>query len=146
MPYKDPEDPGITLGKETGESGVTRSAFDDVDDYDNWNSLGAKAKDGTAAADLSNWRRQVEVSWLDPLTGLTGTLDTKLKKIVVTVTDPTGETTTLTAYRSKWGMLEQSVSADMTAVTWVGAKLQIGAGNPVCYVGTNLINHTAEAN
>lgn len=145
MPYEDPETSSLTIGREAGESGANRSEFDDVDDYDNYNTLGTKSKDGTAVAGLTHWRRQVDVHWSDPLTGLNAILDTNLKKIVVTVTSPEGKTNTLTAYRSQWGMLEQTPVADMTAVTWIGATLQVGAGTHVAYIGTHLTNLASDA-
>ncbi len=145
MPYEDPEVNSLVLGTETGESASNRSDFDDVDDYDNWNSLGVKSKSGTAVAGYANWRRQVDVNWFDPLTGLNGILDTNLKKITVTVTSPVGNVTTLTAYRSKWGVLEQTPAIDMTAVTWIGATLQVGVGTPVSYIGSHITNHASDA-
>lgn len=145
MSYEDPETSSLLIGRETGESASNRSDFDDVDDYDNYNSLGTKSKSGAAVAGLSNWRRQVDVTWIDPLTGLVGILDTNLKKITVTVTSPDGITNTLTAYRSKWGMLEQTPVMDTTAVSWIGASLQLGAGTPVSYIGTHLTNLADDA-
>ncbi|TWU29467.1 type IV pilus modification PilV family protein [Bythopirellula polymerisocia] len=145
MPYEDPDINSLTLGRESGESAVNRLDFDDVDDYKNLNSLGVKSKDGTAIADLTAWRRQVDVNWFDPLTGLNAILDSKLKKIVVTVTSPVGDVTTLTAYRSKWGMLEQTPVVDTTAVTWIGATLQVGVGNPSTYIGTQITNLASDA-
>jgi len=145
MPYEDPETSSLLIGRETGESAANRAEFDDVDDYDNYNSLGTKSKSGVAVPGLSSWRRQVDVTWIDSLTGLVGILDTDLKKIVVTVTSPEGVTSTLTAYRSKWGMLEQAPAIDTTAVTWVGATLQVGAGTPVSYIGTHLTNIASDA-
>ena len=63
--YLEPDDPAV-FGTETGEDDGTRDAFDDADDYDNWNKKPPQAKDGTVLPDLSEWRRKVTVKHLDP--------------------------------------------------------------------------------
>ncbi len=144
MPYKDPTATGSTLGLDSGESATNRATFDDVDDYKDFNNLGVKARDGTAVAGLANWRRQVDVVWFDSTLGTAGILETDLKRITVSVTSPTGKVSKLTAYRSKWGMLEQTPSIDVTVVNWLGVRLQVGAGNPKVYIGTHLTNHSRD--
>jgi prepilin-type N-terminal cleavage/methylation domain-containing protein len=56
-------DPGSSpvFGTETGESGTTRAAFNDVDDYTGWSEQPPQAKDGTPLTDRSDWRRRVTV-------------------------------------------------------------------------------------
>jgi MSHA pilin protein MshD len=56
-------DPGTspTFGPETGESGSSRAAFNDVDDYNGWSEQPPQAKDGTAMTDRSDWRRRVTI-------------------------------------------------------------------------------------
>jgi MSHA pilin protein MshD len=81
-------DPGSspTFGPETGESGTSRAAFNDVDDYDGWSEQPPQAKDGTAMTDRSDWRRRVTVDWVtasDPTT--TSTSETGVKRIRVDV-------------------------------------------------------------
>ena len=144
LPYEDPDIDSTDIGTEVGEAAITRDDFDDVDDYDGWNNLGVEAKDGTPSADFSSWRRQVEAVWAEPSTGAVDAADTKLKRITVRVTSPTGELTQLMAYRAKDGMLERT-QAELTVVTWLGAKLQLGAGNATASVGTNLTNHATDA-
>jgi hypothetical protein len=143
--YEDPEIDNTGIGREVGELAVTRAHFDDVDDYHGWNKVGAEAKDGTPNASFSTWRRQVNVVWVKLSDGTVSTTNTQLKRITVTVTSPTGDVTQLSAYRAKDGMLEQSPWIEMTAVTWLGAKLQLGAGNLAASVGTNLTNHATDA-
>ena len=85
LSYADP-DQTPTFGPETGESGTTRAAFDDVDDYNNWVDDPVKAKDGTALTDGQGWRRTVAVAYvaLNDLRGTSPT-DTGAKRITVTV-------------------------------------------------------------
>ena len=144
LPYEDPDIDNSDIDTDVGEATLTRADFDDIDDYDGWNNVGVEAKDGTPNADFSTWRRQVQVAWVEPSTGAVDAADTKLKRITVRVTSPSGEITQLMAYRTKDGMLERS-QAEMTAVTWLGAKLQLGAGNATASVGTNLTNHATDA-
>ncbi len=147
QPYKDPQANGSTLGLDSGESTGNRVAFDDVDDYANYDQIGIEDKDGSSRIELSNWRQQVEVRWMSLALGiLNDILETDLKRIVVTVTSPTGEVSTLTAFRSKVGMLEQAPATDMMAATWVGARLQLGATTLPQFLGTNLKNHVPDPN
>jgi hypothetical protein len=63
------QEPGTSyvFGRETGESDLTRTAYDDVDDYQGWTQSPPVAKDGTALPNSANWRRTVTVEWVDPL-------------------------------------------------------------------------------
>jgi hypothetical protein len=87
------------------------------------------------------------VQWVEVLTGLNWILgDTGLKRITVMMVSPSGEITQLVAYRFEKGMLEQSPAIDTSAVTWVGAELQLGTASKPARMGTNLTNHTPDAN
>ncbi len=83
--YEEPVDTPI-WGRESGESGGSRSAYDDVDDYDGWADSPPEDKDGTDLADLTGWERSVAVEFVDPdsLTTVSAT-DTGVKRITVTV-------------------------------------------------------------
>lgn len=147
MSYKDPTANGSSIGTDAGESSSNRADFDDVDDYDGLNSLGLRGKSGAARAGFTGWRTQVDVQWVEVATGLNWILgDTGLKRITATITAPSGEITKLTAYRFKEGMLEQAPAVDTSAVTWVGAELQLGTESKPARMGTNLTNHTSDAN
>lgn len=147
MPYKDPTATGSIIGTEAGESSTNRNDFDDADDYDNLNTLGIRTKSGTARLGFTGWRTQVDVQWVEVLTGLNWILgDTGLKRVTVTITSPSSEITTLTAYRYKEGMLEQAPAVDTSAVTWFGAELQLGSSSKPARMGTNLTNHTPDVN
>jgi type II secretory pathway pseudopilin PulG len=81
--YQDPAQPCV-FGPEPGESGLTRDAFNDVDDYQGWSQSPPTAKDGSALPNSTNWRRTVTVEWVDPLdpAQVRGT-ETGLKRITV---------------------------------------------------------------
>lgn len=145
-PYEDPEGGGGALGVESGELSATRADFDDVDDFHGWDSADAEVKAGDAIADYSGWRRQVNVRWADP-TDLDATpvSDSGLKLVSVTVTSPEGVVTEFEALRWRGGALEQTPEADMTAVTWVGAELRVGASPVAIRRATPLTNHASDA-
>jgi len=116
------------FGPEPGETrGGTRAAFDDVDDYDGWSETTVQAKDGTPVADLAGWSRRVDVRYVS-LTNLDAPVstDTGLKRITVTVTDPTGRRRSLTALRSSTGVYDHSITRDGTYLNSVGVEIQIG--------------------
>ena len=127
--YVEPDDTPV-FGPESGETDDTRLAFDDVDDYHGWSSTSLQSKDGTALVNVTGWKREVEVVYVDPgnISNVSGT-DTGLKRITVTVTDPIGRETVRTALRSSLGVYDNAPSADATYVTWVGVQFQAGA-NP----------------
>jgi type II secretory pathway pseudopilin PulG len=85
QPYSDPDGSPV-FGNESGESSTSRSAFDDVDDYDGWNSSPPKYRDGTTIPDRTDWRQRVVVTRVDPSnpTQTTNT-DQGAKQIHVTI-------------------------------------------------------------
>ncbi|MCG3180432.1 MAG: hypothetical protein BIFFINMI_02793 [Phycisphaerae bacterium] len=121
--YADPTSPGST-GREGSES--TRASFDDVDDYNNWTESPLTLRDATVIAGTTGWTRQATVQYLDPDTLAVSGSDGGLKRIMVTVTDPRGVTTSVSALRSRCGAYDQSPSATTTAVRWIGVELQLG--------------------
>ena len=84
--YQNPGEPRV-FGPESGESGPTRGAYNDVDDYQGWTESPPVAKDGTALPNSANWRRTVTVAWVDPLNPqqVSGT-ETGAKRITVVAT------------------------------------------------------------
>jgi len=62
--YEDPNQSPI-WGRESGESPLLRSTFDDVDDYINWSASPPLNRDGTSIPGLSGWRQSVTVDWVD---------------------------------------------------------------------------------
>ena len=146
LPYEDPEDPGGAIGRDFGESGGDRVDLDDVDDYDDWSSSDAEDKDGVTHPGYTGWQRTVQVRWVRVgAVATTESNDTGLKLITVTVTDPDGVATKIRALRSQNSSLEQSPALDTTAVTWLGAELQIG-GSAAAHASTQLFNHVYDTN
>jgi len=81
------QEPGetATFGRETGELATIRSAYDDVDDYTGWSAGPPVAKDGTALANSTGWKRTVAVERIDPLDPTTvSATETGAKRITVT--------------------------------------------------------------
>lgn len=130
--YAEPDDTPV-FGPESGETtGGTRTAFDDVDDYNGWSETTIQTKDGTALADLTGWSRSVVVQYVS-LTDLDTAAgeDTGLKRIIVTVADPTGREASMSALRSSSGVYEHEPSADGTYLDSVGVELQVSSDSNV---------------
>ena len=148
LPYEDPDEELPTIGLDTGE-GLTpnlRSDYDDIDDYDSWSAIPPRHR-GSAAPrnDFTGWQRDVQVDYMDPNAPTTTSLtDQDLKRITVTVTDPSSNTYTVSALRSRSGMLEQAPPQDITAVTWAGIELEVGAGTGKVVHGSELPNHAED--
>ena len=83
--YQEPDDSPV-FGPEASETGGTRAAFDDVDDYHNWDASPPQQKDGTPIPDRADWRRTVTVEFVNRnlLTEVIAT-DQGVKRITVTV-------------------------------------------------------------
>ena len=136
--YVDPVSP--VFGPEAGETNGTRSAFEDVDDYNGWTETPPQNKDGTTLAGYTGWTRSVVVAYVDPATMAVSATDTGLKKITVTVTDPRGRQTTVSALRGSAGTYDQAnPQTSTTYVAWVGIGLQVGPNASARITsGTNL--------
>lgn len=65
QPYSDPDGSPV-FGHESGEAFTTRSAFDDVDDYNGWNASPPQYRDGTTIPDRATWKQRVTVSYVVP--------------------------------------------------------------------------------
>jgi len=138
------EDPGASpvFGIETGEGSTSRSAFDDVDDYNGWTETPPQAQDGTAYTRLTGWTRTVQVAWaevLDPTATAAG--ESGLKRVQVTVTSPRGVTWTLTALHASSGHMEWRAPNYRVYVAGVDAELRIDPRVAGLRVSTALANH-----
>jgi type II secretory pathway pseudopilin PulG len=130
---------GNVFGPEANEITGTRNLFDDVDDYNAWTETPPQTKAGTNMANLANWTRSVVVVYLNPSTMAVSGTDMGLKQVTVTVTDPIGATTTLTALRSSNGCFDQLPAVSTTYVSWVGVQLQVGSDpNTTIYSGASI--------
>lgn len=84
----DYHDPGVvvTFGPEALEVGLTRAAFDDVDDYTALSETTPQKKDGTALPGLTGWQRTVAVAFVDPTNlGTVAGSDLGVKRVTVQV-------------------------------------------------------------
>ena len=139
------EDPqgSPVFGPESSESGASRAAFDDVDDYNGWTDSPPTYKDGTGVPNAGGWTRQAAVSYVDPANpgGPAAGTDTGLKRITVTATAPDGRRTVVVGLRSRYGSYEKLPSVRTEYVTWVGAELQIGSSATARVCGaTSFVN------
>jgi type II secretory pathway pseudopilin PulG len=141
-PYEEPVDTPA-FGVESPESAGVRYEWDDVDDYHGWTST-PEDKSGNPLAGYANWTRSVAVAFAqvsDPTQ--TAGSDEGLKRITVTVSDPTGQTTVLDAYRSKRGALEMALEEDATVQTLISNEIEIGGLTKV-YGSTHMKNHVQD--
>ena len=129
------------FGPETGETDGTRTAFDDVDDYDGWSASPPESKTGVTLTEYDGWTREVTVDLVDRTSLVRDfSQDEGIKVITVTVTDDRGRVTELTAARSCWGSYDQVPPLATTYVTWASVELQIGENARPAMSSTNLLN------
>jgi hypothetical protein len=85
LPYADPNQT-VAFGPESGETGSSRTNFDDVDDYSGWIESSPAYKNGTAMSVSGTWTRSVAVEWvtLNDLTAKS-TTETGMKRVTVIV-------------------------------------------------------------
>ncbi|MFG0335893.1 MAG: hypothetical protein ACF8TS_21250 [Maioricimonas sp. JB049] len=132
-----------SLGIELPETSLNRALWDDVDDYDGWSST-PEDKSGIPLAGYSGWTRSVAVDYANVSSPQnTAASDQGLKRITVTVTDPSGRQTILVGYRSQWGILEAAPEADATVQSWAGVALKTGQGVAL-QGGTEIPNHAED--
>lgn len=147
--YEDPDETP-EFGRESHEtqSPSNRLEFDDTDDYDNWSESPPKTKDGTALAGFTGWIRSVDIKKLSDSSPegniADGATDQGLKRITVTVTDPNGNVTSISGWRSFVGGPDISKGADGTFVVWMGCELQVSAAGETASSGTSILNHATD--
>lgn len=137
LPYSDPDDDSSSLGLEADElsNANDRTQFDDLDDYDGWKQTPPEARDQTALDDYDDWTRRVDVDFVQFSSfgvglGITN-VDRGIKRIVVTVIDPSGVTTTREAIRSPDGPTEAPAPFAATRVSAIDVTLTLGEGSAV---------------
>ena len=64
--YEEPEDT-VEFGRES-ESGGDRLEWDDVDDYDKYKEKPPEFRNGDAMPGFDDWKREISVVWVDPMT------------------------------------------------------------------------------
>ena len=78
---------------------ASRASFNDVDQYNGLQDVGARDQYGTAIANLSGYTVNVAVTQTTALTGIGASA---ARRIDVTVTDPTGTSVALSGYRTNY--------------------------------------------
>jgi len=137
--YQQPSAITLTLGPETGE---TRSTFTDVDDYAGYSESPPADSSGAAIAGYTGWTRSVDVKWADPSTLQTAALqaETNLKRIVVTVTAPSGRSWSVSALRSSNSIYDKSTSTSTYPGT-ANIFVQVGSSSTTSASSrVNLVN------
>lgn len=133
------------FGPETGEVDGTRLNFDDIDDYNGWQSTPPVTKYGVPLTDCAGWTRKVAIQFADLATGVgTGTLtETGMKLIRVEVFDPDGVAqASVEALRSKVGGFENPPTVTTDYVNWVGIELQATGSTSAINAGAASVNQT----
>jgi type II secretory pathway pseudopilin PulG len=130
------------FGPEPGETDGTRMLFDDVDDYRAWQSTPPEERDGAPLPEHADWRREVAVAFVNPLTlaDLGTPTETGLKRVEVTVVNKDGRDTTLVALKSAVGAFDSEPNVETTFVAWVGVMLQTGRTTTPVVGGAMCVN------
>lgn len=142
--YEDPVTSG-NFGLESGESGGTRAAWDDVDDYDGYTDSPPEDRAGEAIPDASGWSRSVSVARADVSDPIADEVsESGLKRITVTVTSPTGEQFSFSTLRARAGLLEFRGPLDDTLVTGIHGRLRLGEGGQTVIDAATMVNHAKD--
>jgi len=142
--YHEPEDAN-NFGPEGGEDTLTRSDFDDVDDYHNWIASPPQGRDGLALPGHDNWERSVTVQWAEPVDPQQNVIvDKGLKRVIVTVRSPRGASYTQEGLRSGAGMLEYQAALPGTYTTAVEIVLQSTVQGPNTVLLGAVTNHAPD--
>lgn len=98
--FSEPDDVP-NFGLESGESGVNRLLYDDIDDYNGLTESPPQRRDGSAWSAFANLTRTVKVSWVsDSPPHNAETSGTGLKRIEVSIIRNSTVILKLTGYRS----------------------------------------------
>ena len=139
--FQDPQG-GTAIGTDGDES--TRAAYDDVDDYDRWESTTLTLKDGTPVAGFDGWKWKTRVDYVlyaDPRTTTSGV--TTLKRVRVIVTAPSGAEYILRGLRSKYGAYEKAPPEATNYLTWAGVRVRVGETGKTLPAGSHPLNVTS---
>ncbi len=100
--YTDPVGGSDSFGPGSAEAATgDRSLFNDVDDYAGWSASPPQFKDGTDRSELADWKRTVEVIWVDSdAPDEEAKTNQNLKKITVRVLHREREVMALSALRA----------------------------------------------
>lgn len=141
--FADPETPDALLGVDAGEG--LRAAYDDVDDYDGYETTLPALRNGTPLAGYAGWKEKVEVIYVrsgDPGLSINGGDPQVLKRINVTVTSPIGTVVKLSGLRAKRGLNEQTPTSTINYLTFTGVSARVGDRGKTVYGGSRPLNVT----
>jgi len=136
--YQQPSATTTVLGPETGE---TRATFNDVDDYNGYTDSPPIDSSGIAISGYTGWSRSVEVKWADPATLLPAATqsETGIKRIVVTVTAPSGRSWSVSAIRTNSSIYDKGGTVTYPSTATV--TIQIGSNSATSATSRiNLVN------
>ena len=126
--YKDASVTGLLFGPELDET--SRAHYDDVDDYKNYKEKPPVDRSGVALGGFGSWQRKVKVRWVHPDTLTESLTDTGLVLVEVTVQDPRGVETSVSALRAERAAAADPPLAGSTWVEWTEIELQSGGDVP----------------
>ncbi|MBX3358942.1 MAG: hypothetical protein KF745_11010 [Phycisphaeraceae bacterium] len=128
------------FGPEVGES--SRSAWDDVDDYNGYVEKQLTDRAGGSLAAGAGWQRAVAVARVSPTDPMGSALSTDLglKRITVTATSPRGGAVTLVGFRSPQGAFDFVPDPGATVTTGVTITLQLGTDAAPVTSATGTLN------
>ena len=132
-----------SFGVEGSESGPSRSAFDDVDDYHGWTAAPPQLKNGSPIIGYNGWTRSVAVQWIDPNDLQKPASSPKgIKRITVTAARGAGPAATLIAFRTAaW----RSTVSDSIAIAGNRPPIASASANPVSIEGGDTVTFDAGA-
>lgn len=112
----------VALGREAGELTTSRSNWNDVDDYHGMTETTLRDKSGSAIGAAAGYTRSVAVSpavpmELPPGYEVSSELNSPLRRIVVTVTSPSGQTAIASGLRSNVDVTFPSALKHLRSVT-----------------------------
>ena len=132
---------GLEDGEVDPNAPLSREGYNDLDDYDGLASQPPRGRDGLPLGGCDGYGVAVEVKYVDPLNiDVPSSLDQKLKRVQVTVTDPKGKATTLRALRSSASANDDVPQTATTYVTWADVRLRLGDEAQPRRRGANLLN------
>lgn len=113
-PFVDPDDNATTLGATSAELAGPRSDWNDFDDFHGLHMATLVDADGVAIPDTVGWSAVISGAYADPSnpTVAFGT-PTDLKKLTLTLTDPSGTNYSFEAFKSNFGLLQEGQSTDI---------------------------------
>ena len=142
MPYVDPNavDP-TDFGAESGETSVPRN-FNDTDDYDGLSESPPRDRTGAVIPGYEDWRWTATITIVDSgLSGVSRTQGDKGTRLVtVSVINPAGDTSTISAIRSRWSIADQPPKDGVPDLSAIRVSVSAGDGAQSVSAGASFAN------